>query len=220
MLTKDGWTDEAIFLPLDIIGKICNCGEIPKELITDNGIPLYRVGTIGKEATEFISNETFETYKNKYPYPKKGDILITTAGTIGKLLVFNGEPSYFQGGKIKWLDNDEKIVLNKYLYYLYSEIRWQDWDECQGNISHLSKEIMNKTEIPCPSFEVQRKIIEKLDKFEALLYDELSSIQVEINKRKTQYEYYRDNLLTFEESKVQKLSIKNTSDLPLFAEAI
>ena len=225
MLTKNGWINEPVqWLPLEKIGKLCNCGEIPKELISNEGdIPLYKVGTLGKQATDFISYETFLKYKEKFPYPKKGNILITTAGTVGKLLVFDGSPSYFWGNRIKWLENDENIVLNKYLYYLYTEIKWQNWEVCQGQIAHLLRETFYNTVIPCPSFEIQEFIIEKLDKFEALIHDELSSIQAEIIKRKEQYNYYRDKALTFKVLKTiqsNSTQLKTYNDMPLFSEVI
>ena len=210
------WEDEKVnWLSLEKIGKLCNCGEIPKELISDKGdIPLYRVGTLGKQATEFISKEAFENYWNKYPYPKTGDVLMTTAGTVGRYVIFDGSPSYFQGGRIKWLENNEKIVLNKYLYYLYTEIKWENWEACQGQISHLSKETIYQTEIPCPRLEVQEWIIQTLEKFEALLNDKVSSLQAELDMRKKQSNYYMNKLMTFKELSMPK-PIDNR-DMPLF----
>jgi len=213
------WENELVdWLPLNIIGKLRNCGEIPKELITDRGLPLYRVGTIGKQATEFISKETFETYKKKYPYPKKGDVLITTAGTVGRFVIFDGSPSYFQGGRIKWLENNEKIVLNKYLYYLYSEIKWETWEACQGERAHLSNETIYNTEIPCPRFEVQIWSIAALEKFEALLNDSTSSLQTELAFRKKQYNYYMNKLLEFKEDTTVQKTDFSKKDTPLFME--
>ena len=47
--------------------------------------------------------------------------------------------------------------------------------------------------IPIPPLEVQREVVEVLDKF-ALLTAELTA---ELEKRKKQYEHYRDKLLNF-----------------------
>jgi len=214
------WKNEKVhWLPLKKIGKLHNCGKIPKELIIDQGIPLYRVGTIGKQATEFISKKTFETYIKKYPYPIKGDVLITTAGTVNRCAIFDGEPSYFQGSRIKWLENNEKIVLNKYLYYLYSEVKWETWEACQGNIPHLSNETIYNTEIPCPRFDVQIWSIAALEKFEALLNDSTASLQAELALRKKQQNYYMNKLLKFEENTTIQKSNYN-KDTPLFLESV
>ena len=48
-----------------------------------------------------------------------------------------------------------------------------------------------------PSLQEQKRIVETLDKFDALCNDETSGLAAEIAARKKQYEYYRDKLLTF-----------------------
>jgi type I restriction enzyme S subunit len=195
---------EVVFLTLEAIGKICHCGEVPPEKITDRGIPLYKIGTMGGGTNEFISEETFEECKRKYPYPKTGSVLISVVATIGKLFVFDGSPSYFQGSRIVWIDNDEKIVLNKYLYYIFQSIGYEKW----GKFS-LSNEVIYKTQIPCPPFWVQRESIRMLEKMEALIGGEVSSIEAEINKRKKQIEYYRDDIF-------DKLEVFRNDDISSF----
>ena len=107
------------------IGNVCMCKRILKEETSpDYEIPFYKIGTFGNEADVFISKEQFEEYKQKYSYPKVGDVLISAAGTIGRTVVFDGEPSYFQDSNIVWIDNDETKVLNKYLFYCYKNIQW------------------------------------------------------------------------------------------------
>lgn len=87
-----------------------------KSETSDQGdIPFYKIGTFGGLANAYISRETFEKYKSMYSYPKKGDILISAAGTIGRTVIYNGEPAYYQDSNIVWVDNNEKIVLNKFL---------------------------------------------------------------------------------------------------------
>jgi type I restriction enzyme S subunit len=36
-------------------------------------------------------------HKNKYSFPKHGDILISAAGTIGRAIPYDGADAYFQG---------------------------------------------------------------------------------------------------------------------------
>ena len=52
---------------------------------------------------------------------------------------------------------------------------------------------MAKVNIPVPPVKIQREVVEVLDKF-ALLTAELTA---ELEKRKKQYEHYRDKLLKF-----------------------
>lgn len=51
-----------------------------------------------------------------YRFPKKGDILISAAGTIGRSVVYDGKPAYFQDLNIIWLDHNEKQITNSFLY--------------------------------------------------------------------------------------------------------
>ena len=78
-----------------------------------------QLGTFGKEPDAYISREKFDEYRQKYSFPKKGDVLISAAGTIGRAVIYDGEPAYYQDSNIVWLDNDENKVLNKYLFYYY-----------------------------------------------------------------------------------------------------
>jgi len=45
----------------------------------------------------------------------------------------------------------------------------------------------------------QQKIVAILDKFDALVNDLTIGLPAEISARRTQYEYYRNKLLTFKE---------------------
>ncbi|WP_314236542.1 restriction endonuclease subunit S, partial [Capnocytophaga sputigena] len=108
----------------------------------------------------FISKELYNEYKNKYPYPKKGDVLISAAGTIGRLVVFDGTPSYFQDSNIIWIENDENIALNKYLYHLYSNVKWKTTEG--GIVSRLYNADVESLELPIPPLEEQEKIAEIL----------------------------------------------------------
>ena len=69
-----------------------------------------------------------------------------------------------------------------------------------GAITNIEKrEVIEKTPIPLPSLEEQRRIVSILDRFDALTTDITSGLPAEIAARRKQYEYYRDKLLTFKE---------------------
>ena len=182
------------------IGKVSMCKRIMKNQTSESGeVPFYKIGTFGKTADAFISRELFEKYKSNYSYPKKGDILISAAGTIGRTVIFDGEPAYFQDSNIVWVANDETKVLNKFLYYLYQKITWQI--QKGGTIARLYNDDISNAEIPIPPLAEQERIVNILDKFDKLCNDLCEGIPAEIAARKKQYEYYRDLLLTFEEVK-------------------
>ena len=185
------------------IGSICMCKRIMKNQTSANGeVPFYKIGTFGGKANAYISIELFEEYKEKYSYPKIGDILISAAGTIGRTVIFDGEPSYFQDSNIVWIDNDEKLVMNKFLYYYYQLQPWQV--STGGTIARLYNDNIARAKLPVPPLEVQREIVHALDSF-TLFTAELTA---ELTARKKQYEYYRDNLLKFDIS-IPKVKLKD-----------
>ena len=179
------------------VGKVSMCRRILKNQTTSNGeVPFYKIGTFGKKADSFISKSLFEEYKSRYSFPKKGNILISASGTIGRTVIYNGEDAYFQDSNIVWIDNDETVVKNKYLYYFYSTNPWKISNG--GTISRIYNKDIEKIKIFVPPIEIQNKIIKILDRFQELLSDTKGLLPLEIEQRRKQYEYYREKLLTFD----------------------
>ena len=185
-------------IKLGDIGQVKMCKRILK-VQTNNkcGIPFYKIGTFGKEADTFIDNETFEEYKSKYSYPRKGDVLISCSGTIGRTVIFDGKPAYFQDSNIVWLEHDSSKVLNDYLFYYYKTTPWVI--PTGGTIARLYNDNILKTEISIPTIKKQKEIVSKLKYFDKLCNDITNGLPAEIELRQKQYEYYRDKLLTFKE---------------------
>lgn len=68
-----------------------------------------------------------------------------------------------------------------------------------GGVPSLTQTVLNKVKIPVPPIEEQQRIVDILDRFDALVNDISSGLPAEIAARRKQYEYYRDQLLTFKE---------------------
>ena len=107
------------------VGKVSMCKRVMKhETSSDEEIPFFKISTFGEKPNTFISRNLFNLYRTKYSYPKRGDILISAAGTIGKTVIFDGRPSYFQDSNIVWIDNNELKVTNCFLNYYYKTEPW------------------------------------------------------------------------------------------------
>jgi type I restriction enzyme S subunit len=165
------------------------------ETSSDGDVPFYKIGTFGKVPNAYISAVTYERYKKAYSYPQKGDILISAAGTIGRAVIFDGKPAYYQDSNIVWLEHDESQVLNKYLFYCYQLSPWHV--STGGTIARLYNDNITKARIPVPSLSEQERIVSILDRFDALTMDITIGLPAEISARQKQYEYYRNKLLTF-----------------------
>ncbi|WP_390596369.1 restriction endonuclease subunit S [Helicobacter pylori] len=135
------------------IGKPCMCKRVMKHQTTRYGeIPFYKIGTFGNTADAFISKKLFLEYKTKYSFPKKGDILISASGTIGRAVIYDGKPAYFQDSNIVWIDNDETLVKNDFLFYVYSHVKWNTE---HTTILRLYNDNFRNTLIPLPPLNEQ-----------------------------------------------------------------
>ncbi len=150
------------------IGKPCMCKRVMKHQTTRYGeIPFYKIGTFGNTADAFISKKLFLEYKTKYSFPKKGDILISASGTIGRAVIYDGKPAYFQDSNIVWIDNDETLVKNNFLFYAYSNIKWNTE---HTTILRLYNDNFKNTLIPLPPLNEQIAIANILSDVDRYLY--------------------------------------------------
>ncbi len=145
-------------VPLSAIGEVKMCKRILKEQTDITGdVPFYKIGTFGKEADAYIPRELYEQFKGMYPYPKKGAILISAAGTIGRTVVFDGEDAYFQDSNIVWIDHKEKDVVNPYLEHYFKIISWKS--ENGGTISRLYNDNLKSTFLCYPEDKIEQSRI-------------------------------------------------------------
>jgi type I restriction enzyme S subunit len=81
----------------------------------------------------------------------------------------------------------------RFIYYAMKCIKYETSDHARQWISKYSL-----FEIPVPPIEVQSKIVEILDNFTELEAELEIKLDAELEARKKQYEYYRNQLLTFD----------------------
>lgn len=185
------------------IGEVRMCKRILKDETQPKGdVPFYKIGTFGRKADAYISWDVFENYKKRYSFPKEGDVLISAAGTIGRTVIYDGKPAYFQDSNIVWLENDESVVTNKYLWHFYKIAKWAVSEG--GTIDRLYNDNIKKTKIIIPypgdpkkSLDEQNRVVAMLDKFDALTNSITEGLPREIELRQKQYDHYRELLLSF-----------------------
>ena len=173
-----GFTDPWEQRKLGEIGSVSMCRRIFKEQTSETGdIPFYKIGTFGADPDAFISRELFEEYKSKYPYPQKGDILISASGSIGRAVEFAGNNEYFQDSNIVWLNHDERLS-NPFLKCFYSVVKWAGIEG--STIKRLYNDNILNTVICMPSVPEQKRIglfFENLDNLITLHQRELEKLQ-------------------------------------------
>ena len=192
-----GFTDTWEQRKLGEIGSVSMCRRIFKEQTSETGdIPFYKIGTFGAEPDAFISRELFEEYKSKYPYPKKGDILISASGSIGRTVEFAGNNEYFQDSNIVWLSHDERLS-NSFLKCFYSVVKWAGIEG--STIKRLYNDNILNTVICMPSVPEQEHI--------GLFFENLDNL-ITLHQRKY------DKLTNVKKSMLEKMFPKNGSNVP------
>lgn len=190
LLTFDE-SDGVEYVKLGNVGQMLMCKRIFKRETAEHGdVPFFKIGTFGKEPDAFISRALFDEYRNKFSYPRKGELLISASGSIGRIVEFDGQDAYYQDSNIVWLRHDESRLLNRFLKHCYAEVEWYTEG---GTIKRLYGKNLHNTVVPLPTLEVQQDIADKLDTMQALI----DNLKQERELRKSQFEYYREKLLTF-----------------------
>ena len=149
------------------IGTVLMCKRVFREQTDSTGdVPFYKIGTFGGVPDAFISRELYEELKSKYSFPKKGNVLLSAAGTIGRTVRYDGKDAFFQDSNIVWLDHDDS-VLDDYLYYFYQQASWKNLEG--GTIQRLYNGILLDKDISIPCEEEQQKIADFLSSVDEVI---------------------------------------------------
>ena len=135
-----------------------------------------------------------------------GDILVGMDGEFN-LSKWRSREAILNQRVCKIESKDESIILNQYLFHLLGPIFKKIEKNIQGStVKHLSAKIINSIKIPLPPLPIQQEIVRILDTFTNLTAELTDKLNAELTARRKQYEYYRDELLTFGEG-VEELPI-------------
>ncbi|WP_314910785.1 restriction endonuclease subunit S [Rothia mucilaginosa] len=137
----------------------------------------------------------------------KGDILLTGSSEnmeeAGLSSVVTKEPeeeAYLNSFSICYRLNDPNILNPEFSKYLFRSrlARKQIIRTAQGVTRfNVSKKKLANVSVPIPSLEEQQRIVDILDRFDSLTSSLSEGLPAELAARRSQYEYYRDRLLTF-----------------------
>lgn len=133
-------------------------------------------------------------------YIFEGDYLLVSED--GANLLTRTYPIAFSIHGKTWVNNHAHVIefkegaTRKYVEYYLNSIDLSPWISA-GAQPKLTQDSLNKLTIPVPPLAEQQKIVSILDRFDFLTNDLTEGLPAEIEKRRLQYEYYRDKLLTF-----------------------
>lgn len=93
---------------------------------------------------------------------------------------------------------EKEGVLLRFLFYALQ--RCDVSNIVRGTPPKLNQANLRNISLPIPPLSVQERIVSILDRFETLVNDLTQGLPAEMEAVGQQYEYYRDRLLTFEQS--------------------
>lgn len=178
---------EVEWLPLSGLARIRN-GKDHKSL-SEGEFPVYGSGGIMR-------------YVDTYAY-NKPSVLIPRKGSLGNLFFVN--VPFWTVDTIFYTEIDEAQIRPKYLYYFLTTVGLGEMNQA-GGVPSQTQSVLNKLKIPIPcpdnpekSLAIQSEIVRILDKFTELT----AGLTAGLSMRKKQYNYYRDQLLSFKEDEVE-----------------
>ena len=199
------------------LGEVCNFKNgfaFKSSLFKDTGLPIIRITNIDGKNVDLSDvkyfNPTDYTSGNPLNYLiVEGDILIAMSGaTTGKIGYFSSYETAYLNQRVGKFEPRIEMINNRYLYHFLltktSFLHMLSGGGAQPNLSSNNLKEKLLVPIPCPdnpkrSLKIQAEIVRILDAFTDLS----AELSAELSARKQQYAYYRNQLLTFEESKVE-----------------
>ncbi len=151
----------------------------------------FENGKIKWDTCVHISEERYEEDKNIHI--KEGDLLITKDGTIGKLAIVDKllyKTTLNSGVMLIRANNNTLPYDNKYLYYVLKSNLFWNWYESnqKGNatIKHLYQEQFYNFQYPLPAINIQKQIVNDLDKMTSKI-DKVIEYRMQIIEKLEEY---------------------------------
>lgn len=163
-------------------------------------IPWFRMDDIrsnGNILADSIQHVTPAAVKGKL-FPA-GSIILATTATIGVHALLTSDSlanqrfTVFTKRELSGCDIDMKFMF----YYFFIVDEWCKKHIKVSSFPAVDVPALAKLKVPVPPLAVQAEIVRILDQFSTLAEDITAGLPAEIAARQTQYEYYRNQLLSF-----------------------
>lgn len=181
------------------ISTITSSKRIFAEQYVSEGIPFYRQKEIiekhdKKQISDplYISNEVYETIKNKFGIPKNGDLLLSAVGALGIPYVVQDEQFYFKDGNLIWLKDFDSEINSKYIYYwIDSKFGYESlYLRAIGSAQPaLTIDIVKKYKLFVPEKKIQDKIANILSRYDEAIENNNKRIKLLEQMAETYYKH-------------------------------
>ena len=179
---------------------------IKRDEVSEEGTPCIRYGEIHTTYNIWFNECVSHTDENRQPakkYAAYGDILFAITSEdipfIGNSVAYLGKERIMVGGDIVVMKHNQDPKYMSYVLSTSDAVKQKGKGKVKSKVVHTSVPSLQEIVVPIPSLDEQEKIATILDRFNHLTTDITAGLPAEIEARRKQYEYYRDQLLTFKQ---------------------
>lgn len=167
--------------------------------VSETGILVLRSSNINEDTLAFSDNVFVQMDIPQRAIVKENDILICVRNgskrLVGKAAMITKEAEGMAFGAFMTILRANEIN-SKFLFYLWqsSKVKKQYKGDEAMPIAQITSRDFQRIIVSVPSKEEQSRIVSILDQFES----SIANLEAQLKEREKQYEYYRNQLLTFE----------------------
>lgn len=173
----EGFTDDWERLKLGEVVEIKDSARISNTLWVSKGVPYLRSSDLVNDGTLgelFISDETYQSYKDKTGAPEKDDVLFTSGGKVGVTYhKIDDDPVYVQGGSILYAKTSKSSKLSgMYLKAFFGSPAMTKYIEGASTgvtLKHFTLKPANAAPIFLSSLKEQNKIGELFNQLDDII---------------------------------------------------
>lgn len=204
-INRGGYQAEVKWMKLkDVATQWYRGAGIKREEVSEDGMPCVRYGEIHTTYNIWFDDCISHTNESKQvsrKYAEKGDILFAITSEdiqlVGNSVAYLGNERIMVGGDIVVMKHNQDPKYMAYALSTSDAIKQKGKGKVKSKVVHTNVPSLQEIVIPIPSMTEQKRIASILDRFDTLTNDLAAGLPAEIEKRRQQYEYYRDKLLTF-----------------------
>ena len=154
------------------------------------GIPFFRSKEIGDLSrgehihTElYITKEHYNELKEKYGVPQKGDILLTSVGSIGNFWICDGREFYYKDGNVTQICANDNIKSRYITLFLSSKLFSIQTNTSVSGTAYNALTIIKLKSLlfPLPPLTEQKRIVAKIEEVLPKV-EKYGKVQDELNK--------------------------------------
>ena len=174
-----------------------------------DSMPFVQVGDVREDfkLVDKTKNTISKIAQSLSVFVPSGTVIVTLQGTIGRVAITQYD-CYVDRTLAIFEDLSTKLNKKYFVYQLKNKFDYEKQFARGSTIKTITKEEMTSFKIPIPPLEVQEEIVRILDKFVKLQAELEEELDVELETRKQQYEFWRKYLFNDD-------NIKNIEDICL-----